>query len=175
MSELILPKDPSNNNGINTDETMRFNFLMRFLNHPCLFSVVLCIKDYLNSSLSGPSNYKYAFISKVWKKDSGSGYQINNFTPAELFVMVANYEQTSFCKDCVQVITADCDYNIGAQQAIINNDNSTDEQKETAILKLSSFKSMKDNLQDYATRFLNYETMTKEIIPTLEVVMAESA
>lgn len=178
MSNLILPLDPSQTTGINSDETQRFNFLSRFLNNPCLFSVVLCIRDYLNSSLSGTANYKYGFVSKVWKKEpsAGSGYAIHNFSPAELFVMVSNYEgSASFCGDCVHVILADCQYNIDTQEAIYDNPASTEQEKADALKAKFQFTAMKNNLDDYRTKFLNYQTMMSEVIPTLEVLMAEDA
>lgn len=202
MSSAILPLRPTNNVHINdpANEALRLAFLNRFLQSPCLWSICMCIKDYLTSTtLSDNYTYDYAYVSKVWRRDG----VVRQITEAELYILVANYEGNSFTSRMVNIIIDDCQYNvdtqqaivdtqrgiINTQQAIIDDENSTQAQidtatatrdtaigvKDTAQAEVWKYKAMKDNLVDYKRRFLNYETISKEILPTLSVMLSADA
>lgn len=190
-SSDYLPKDPNNTTGVNNTghadhEQLRYDFLRRFLEHPSLFSVVLTVKQYLNTpTLNTSGVFDFAYTSKVWRKD-GVMKEINK---TELFTKICNFETESFCRDVSLVLMDDISYNItekrneiDAQLAIINDETSTQEQIDTAIItkenaELDYFKytNMKNRLEQYTTDFLNYNTITNEIINTLAVLMAVDA
>jgi hypothetical protein len=201
-SETYLPKDPSNTSGVNntghsSHEQLRLDFLRRFIEHPSLFSVVLTVQQYLNTTTLNTSGvFDFAVINKVWRKD-GIAKEIYR---TELFVKICNYESESFMRDVVLVVLKDIDFNtaqqktiidaqdaiIAAKQAIIDDENATQEQKDTATTERDTavatqktafnykykFDTMKRRLNQYTVDFLNYNTITNEIINTLEVLMA---
>ena len=162
QSVSILPKSQTTT-GINTldQEANRLKFLER-LNKPSLLSVTLCIKDYLE-----PHKYTYQFISKNFKKNG----TIHNYSEAEVFKLIANYEHDSFTRDTVHIILDDAKQAEEAQQAIEDNAESTDEQKAEANANKCKYKSMYMNIRDYESRFLNY-TNIQEIINIYKMLVS---
>lgn len=168
MSDQLLPKNPANTSGINvpSEENQRLAFLSR-LADPCLFSTTLCVKSYIDSALVA-DNYQYQYLSKSWKKNGVT----NSFSGQELFVLCSHTEQNSFVTQVVNVIISDAEWNVTQQQAIEDDANSTSQQKTDARNARFKFKTIVDNLKDYKTRFLNYDTISNEILMILQQLMA---
>jgi hypothetical protein len=112
--------------------------------------------------------YTYQWVSGAFKKNG----TINNFSDAELYLLVANYESNSFCSQVVNIIIDDLQYNIDTQQSIEDDTNSTPEQVTNARTARFKFKAMKDALDTYKKDFLNWSILTGEIMALLKVLLA---
>lgn len=169
MSTELLPIKPGHTSGVNSGsyEQLRYDFLNRFINYPNMFSVCLTIRDYLNSSLSGPNAYTYDWVSKVWKKD-GVLWQIG---APQLYILVCNFEAVSFCRDVVCVLLDDIKHNKETQKAIYDNVANDEATRMAAWSSYENFRSMENNLRTYKNDFLTYPVISGEILPTLEVLM----
>lgn len=197
MSESIVPKRPTNTTNINATahEAQRLAFLNRFIASPCLMSVVLCIRDYIQSSMVADT-YQYQWVTQQFKKNG----TVHGFSDAELYLLIANYEANSFCSQVVNIIVDDLQYNIDAQQAIEDTATSTIATQNKIVTDPSStqteidaanviietettvltnartarfkFKAMKDALDTYKKDFLNWTVLTGEIMSLLKVLLA---
>lgn len=172
MSTAILPIKPGNTTGVNdgNNEALRLAFLTRFLNNPNRFSVSLTLKDYLNSPLSGPENYEYKWVSQLWKKGAAVG---KKFTETELYILICNFETTSFCKDVVGILLEDMKHNKETQKTLFDATDINDQVTRKAIwAEYTKFRNMENGLTTYKNDFLTYANIKGEFLPTLEVLLA---
>jgi hypothetical protein len=161
----LLPKDPSNTSGINQPayETLRYNFLNRFINTPNMYVTIKTVADYLNSAMI-PDNYQFMYVSKQWKKNGN----INAFAEHDLITLMLDPEQASFRRDCCDVILKDITYCIGLQQAIIDNEASTNEQRIAAMEAKGQLKAKYNRLFEYCIQFSNATIYNAELIILLK-------